>query len=476
MTQSITQRTKFIKMPVRILIILFSFLSLLGCETQAHSASPLVPHVSSKMEVPRFWMNKIKNPDQLLLTSLEIEKMNQKNLIREDLLLCKIEEMKEEWTRGEILTFLEEDWAVFGKTREARYGREGTPLGDFFWNELRKNIHQDGLKEKNRLLFGFTTRRTDIRVFPTETFSLDTPAHREFDRFQHSSIAPGSLIGIFHLSLDHLWAYVQAPFIRGWIQTKDMAIAKDKGEVVEREEIKDPLVVTGNAVKVYEDPLFQRLAFSAPMGATFPIIHLPEEAKIAKSSYVIKIPFREKDSRLTFRKGYIPKKDDVHYGFLPYTQKNLAHQAFRMLHQPYGWGEMSGGRDCSRFIMDLFNVFGILMPRNSNLQASLGIPLGPLEGKTDEEKKKILDQAIPLATLLRMPGHIMLYLGKDSGRHYAIHSIWGIQVKGSTGLQTQRIGKVIVSDLSLGSTGPGGSLLHRLTEIQIVGSEFKIEK
>jgi hypothetical protein len=192
--------------------------------------------------------------------------------------------------------------------------------------------------------------------------------------------------------------------------------------------------------------------------------------------YIIKIPFREADGRLTFGNGYIPANEDVHYGFLPYTQKNLVQQAFKMLHQPYGWGEMSGGRDCSRFIMDLFNTFGILMPRNSNLQAKMGIPLGALEGKTIEEKKKILDRAAPLATLLRMPGHIMLYLGKHEGKHYAIHSIWGIQKGGKSGPVYQKIGKVAVTDLTLGKEGPNGSLLHRLTEIQLISIDSQRQK
>ena len=192
--------------------------------------------------------------------------------------------------------------------------------------------------------------------------------------------------------------------------------------------------------------------------------------------YVIKIPYREADGRLTFRNGYIPANDDVHYGFLPYTQKNLAQQAFKMLYQPYGWGEMFGGRDCSRFIMDLFNTFGILMPRNSILQAKMGISLGVLEGKTIEEKKKILDRAVPLATLLRMPGHVMLYLGKHSGVYYAIHSIWGIQKGGKSGPVYKKIGKVAVTDLNLGKGGPNGSLLHRLTEIQLIGPNSEVKK
>jgi hypothetical protein len=172
---------------------------------------------------------------------------------------------------------------------------------------------------------------------------------------------------------------------------------------------------------------------------------------------------------LTFRKGYILGDDDIHCGFLPYTQENLARQAFKMLRQPYGWGEMFGARDCSRFIMDLFCTFGILMPRNSKLQARIGIPVGQVEGRAPKEKRRLLDRAIPLATTLRLPGHIMLYLGKHNGKYYVIHNIWGIQRAGWFGPVLEKIGKVVVSDLSLGKTGPNQSLLHRLTDIQLIG-------
>jgi hypothetical protein len=49
--------------------------------------------------------------------------------------------------------------------------------------------------------------------------------------------------------------------------------------------------------------------------------------------------FREADGALTFRKGYLSKDEDIHLGFLSYTQENVASQAFKMLHQPYSWGE-----------------------------------------------------------------------------------------------------------------------------------------
>ncbi len=450
-------------------LILLSVAILLGNSLSVHA-------VSKKMEDPLFWISKIKDPDRLLLTPSDIQKMNEDNLKKQDLLLCRVKDMKEEWTREEILAFLKEDWEGFGKSKQVRYGKQGIPLDNSFWTALKENINQEALEEKNRLFFGLTIKRTDIRVFPTEELSMNTPANYDFDLFQHSAIAPGSLVGTYHFSRDKLWAYVQTSFIRGWIRTKDLAIANNRSKAVVEEGGKEPLVITGNFVMIFADPIFKQPVFSAQMGTAFHILHLPDRAKTSKPHYTIWIPFREADGRLTFRNGYIPANDDVHYGFLPYTQKNLAQQAFKMLHQPYAWGEMSGGRDCSRFMMDLFNTFGILMPRNSNLQAKMGIPLGPLEGKTIEEKKKILDRAVPLATLLRMPGHIMLYLGRHNGEHYAIHSIWGIQKRGPSGIQTQKIGKVSVTDLNLGKEGPRGSLLHRLTEIHLIGPDSEVKK
>jgi hypothetical protein len=65
----------------------------------------------------------------------------------------------------------------------------------------------------------------------------------------------------------------------------------------------------------------------------------------------------------------------------------------------------------------------------------------------------------------------MLYLGRDKGRYYAIHSIWGVQGPGTPDPKLIKIGRVAVSDLSLGRSGPNGSLLVRLTGIRIIGSK-----
>ena len=458
------------KKPSAITLLILIIL-LLGFAPRTLIASQLLPNVSPKMEKPQFWIKKIKNPGRILLTFEEIQRINEENLKKEELLLCRVKDLKEEWTKGEILSFLKEDWEGFGKTEEVRYGRNGTPLKELFWNELKSNLNQESLKERNQLLFGLIVKRTDIRVFPTDERSMSTPTNRQFDRFQHSTVSPGSLIGIYHFSKDKKWAYVQTGFIRGWVRIKDLAITKEKSEALNYEETKDRLLITGNFVNIFGDPFLQQLVFTAQMGTTFPLISTPVMSGTSKPDFVIKIPFRELDGQLAFRKGYISKNEDAHRGFLPYTQENVARQAFKMLHQPYGWGEMYGGRDCSRFIMDLFATFGILMPRNSKLQAQVGISLGEAEGKSLKEKGKILDRSTPIATLLRSPGHIMLYLGKDHEKYYVIHSIWGVHWSGRSGSVLKKIGKVVVSDLSLGRSGSNGSLLHKITDIRLIGVE-----
>ncbi len=463
---------------------------LLGVARQALTASRQLPNVSKQMENPEFWIKKIENPDRLLLTPEEIQKMNEENSKRQEFYLCQVKDLKEEWDKEEILALFKEDWEGFGQTEEVRYGRYGHPLEEAFWSILKMNLNQESLKERNRMLFGLIVKRADIRVFPTNELSMSTPSNYEFDRFQHSSISPGSPIGIYHFSKDRLWGYVQTPFIRGWVRMSDFAIAKDKREVLDYEASKERWVMTGNFVHVFGSPTLQQTIFLARMGTSFPILDLPRtdpapqryragtveglpgSSGINGPYYVINVPFREIDGKLTFRKAYISEDEDIHRGFLPYTQKNVARQAFKMLHQPYGWGEMFGGRDCSRFIMDIFATFGILMPRNSKLQARVGISLGQVEGKTPAEKKRILDRAIPLATTLRLPGHIMLYLGKEGERYYAIHNIWGIQKRRWFRSSLEKIGRTVVSDLSLGRSGPNGSLLDRLTDIQFIGPEM----
>lgn len=431
-------------------------------------ASSKFPKVHSKIETPWHWIKKIQNPNQILLTPDQIQKMNEENLKNPKLYLCQVSEMKEAWKKEEVLSLLREDWEGFGRTQEVRYNQRGYPLSETFWNDLKENLNRESLEETIFIRFGLIVKRTDIRVFPTQEASLTSPNHYEFDRFQHSSISPGALVGLFHRSKDNQWVYAQCRFIRGWIRISDVAIAQTKSEAIEYDQWKDRCVITNSFVPIYGDPNQKKRLFTAQMGSSFPLLNPSEKREGDPPYYVVRIPLRGNDGSLFFAKGYLPKKEGAHQGFLPYTQANIARQAFKMLHEPYGWGEMFGGRDCSRFIMDIFSTFGFHMPRNSKLQAMIGIPLLREGEDPPMSIKDLLEKAIPLATLLRFPGHIMLYLGKERGNYYVIHSIYGIPTIGRGGFKMEKIRKVIVSDLSLGKDGLNGPILDRITDIRVL--------
>jgi hypothetical protein len=452
------------------IVTILSFFITLGNACRIVTASPRLSNVPQELERPGYWIKKIKNPGHILVTAEAIEKMNEENLRVHDLHLFRIKDLKEDWTREEILHLLKEDWENFGKTQEPYYGKNGIPLRESFWNELKNKLNQDSIQKSSRMLYALIVKWTDIRVFPTDEPLMSSPDRYEFDLFQHSSISPGSPIGIYHFTKDKGWAYVQTCFIRGWVRSQDLAVARERKEVIDYEAAKERLSVTGNSINIFDDPSFRQSVFVAQMGSSFPLLSVSNNPPKTDPGYLISIPSRGNNGYLTLQKGHIRPNEDVHQGVLPYTQENIAHQAFKMLNHPYGWGDWAGGRDCSRFIMDLFGTFGILMPRNSKDQAMVGMDLGHVDGKTIKEKRKVLDQAVPLATILRSPGHIMLYLGRDKGRYYVIHSIWGIKKSGRPGLPLEKIGRVTVSDLSYGGSESSGSLFHHITDVRFIGT------
>jgi len=199
-----------------------------------------------------------------------------------------------------------------------------------------------------------------------------------------------------------------------------------KNEVKDYEEAKDRLLVTGNIVSGLRWPISSTASLSCSDGDSFPLLTIPGGDKMTNATYIVHIPSRENNGSLTFKKGYLRSDEDVHRGFLPYTQENVAHQGFKMLGHPYGWGDMFGGRDCSRFIMDLFRTFGILMPRTQKNKPPLE-RISVWWRKTYKRKKRKLDQAF----LWRPPFDYLVISCftwvRIKGRHYVIHSIWGIQ-------------------------------------------------
>lgn len=163
------------------------------------------------------------------------------------------------------------------------------------------------------------------------------------------------------------------------------------------------------------------------------------------------------------------------------TRRAFLERAFAFLGTPYGWGGHEGGRDCSRYLLDLFADFGLPLPRHSARQAVAGTFAIDVQSLGSTEKLLAIETAQHKGlVLLHFPGHIMLYLGRDeAGRPYALHSFSeyvqpceGTADAEGRPLETlRRVDRVTVSDLSLGEGSSRRDFLSRVTRVVVFGGD-----
>jgi hypothetical protein len=291
---------------------------------------------------------------------------------------------------------------------------------------------------------------------------LEAVGDVEFDQLQYTRIKLWTPVAVYHESRGGDWFYIQSPYSRGWVRADSIALFRNKDEMIQSLPGKTPLVVTGNSVAVYYDSALTNKRLHASMGTLFPY-----EDRF-NGAFKVTMPFRRPDGSVLLQSSYISEKTDVTLGFMPYTQRNIINQAFKLLSSRYGWGGQYYGRDCSGFTHDVFLSLGVDLPRNSKEQGFVGTQLGNYTPFFDTDKKiEALRAGRPGLTLIRMRKHIMLYLGEYNGHMYVIHSTWAERISKDDDTKN-RINQVVVSDLSLNGNSYLGSLFDRIISVNEV--------
>ena len=141
---------------------------------------------------------------------------------------------------------------------------------------------------------------------------------------------------------------------------------------------------------------------------------------------------------------------------LPLDAQKVAALAQAMLGRPYGWGGLFGWRDCSAAVKELFAPFGLWLDRNSGDQAKNGASFISLAGLEPTEKARLIkEKAIPLASLLWMPGHIMLYAGQGEDGPLVWHTMWGAKTWGLL----RGEGRAVVGQTAVTTLNPGREII-----------------
>ncbi len=421
--------------------------ALLACVRSV--AAQDLPNVDQAQLAPQFWLSRTPKPDAVLLTSEEINRINTRIYKNGRRVHPSYEHHQ---VPGERVTkYLDEDLRALYHWK--KYDRQNRRMRDpYFHNLMKEKLALEAIPKVISVRYGLTVAETPVRVMPTDTPVQRRPDEPDFDILQNSMLDVGSPVAGYHVSRDGQWEYIQSSICRGWVKRADIGVAKSKDEIKDFMRGEDFLVVTGKAVTVYEDRGLTKRFETLGMAGRIPLVRRESRR------YVVKIPRRDPRGRLVVGLGYLPLDAEVHEGFLDFTARNVAMQAFKWLGEPYGWGDVNRQVDCSRFVMNIFGTFGFELPRTSHLQVE---SVGRSELSASLAKKQEQLDALPaFRTLLEFPGHIGLYLGRVGGRHYVIHSLGSYYVRENGSDVERKVKRVVVSDLSLGEGGKRGSLFE----------------
>ena len=415
------------------------------------------------MQSADYWIRKIPDAEKPIKTMDQMKHFNDeiKNMVPENIDVLKLDKSRP--GKG-IRDQLELEYSTLKNRKLFDANDQVVPKSVF--EKIYPLMQIDQVSSKIKVKWGVATRTTSVRAIPTMMKMIEGKGDYEFDQLQFTQIKLWTPVAIYHKSGDGKWFYVQAPYVRGWVQAKDIALFEDREALKTRLRSGGSLVVTGESVRVYRDATLKDVFQRASMGTVIPMA----TSKSAEGSYPVWMPYRKKDGSAGLTKCYISRKSDITKGFPVYSQANVIRQAFKLLGQRYGWGGMYNGRDCSGFIHDVFLSFGVDMPRDSKQQGMVGTQLGHFAPfQNDAERKAALKAARPGITLMRMPKHQMIYLGTVNGQFYAIHSTWAERTGDDPVADVKnRINQVVVSDLELNGRSYIGSLFDRIISINEV--------
>ncbi len=442
---------------MRRLIPYIVFFVFSGCAPKFMHYTPPLPGIISVLETPEFWIEKIPNPDSVLLDEEGIRLLNREIVKKE--LYFNVLEKDTVFYRKEVRDEIKKILRRFKSS--SKVSHSGLPFTQDFWEEIEEKMNLRKMSYKIPKVYGLTLEKIHLRDFPTNEIAVSSRSC-EFNRLQVTTVRPFEPVLILHKSMEKDWLYIKSGLAEGWVDAGRIVSAVRNSIVTY---LDTPFVViTGADVPLYGDEEFKNFLMWLPMGTRIRLdgIHSRDVVSVL-------IPIRGYDGGLNFLKAYLNNDVYVNIGHLPYTQRNVIRQSFRLLSFLYGWGGTWDSDDCSGTIVRIFSCFGINLPRNSSQQQKVGLKVVSFNKKTrSKERMETLYDAVPGITIMGWPGHIMLYLGVYEGHHYCLQNIWGFKKKRWFTEDTYYIGKVVVSDLSLGEGTKRGSLLERLTAVRMV--------
>jgi hypothetical protein len=403
-----------------------------------------MPRVSGEMRTAEFWINRLEAPDAVLVTVGQAQAHTR--AWQQAGLLFDIFALPNPLPRDTLREWLASDIPYL--RRVGLFDETGRRLEEGDYQRIIGNLNLAAVPRSVSPAYGLAVRRTALRLFPTAQAATSRPLDLEFNQLLHSALRLAEPVAMLHASQDRQWWFVATEVGRGWVLAADLARAED------------PKTVRDYALRARVKIADRSARLRQEDGTLWPEpLEMGCELVPWESGPGVLAPKRGDNGGLSLVTLQVEPASAAVLDGLPCTRRNLLTLAFRLLDAPYGWGGEGGFGDCSEIIRRLGLACGLRLPRSTaDLARALAgedLPPGP------QAKHLQLAGARGGADLILLPGHVMLALGTVAGRLFVVHNLYGIQARDSQGDFIRRVGRVVVSDLSLGAGSRKGSLEQR---------------
>ncbi|MBN1293174.1 MAG: SH3 domain-containing protein [Candidatus Latescibacteria bacterium] len=421
------------------LIVIYTsvfFISAGVCQNQKVIEAPLIlPNISEEMLHPEFWINRLVNPDKIIMTPEQIAEMNTKNRSRSIVIKdingdpFSIEKTIRYKDQSIGAMYHTED--PFGMTsfpgdslrarfenHKQLFNRDLYDRRRVKYSEYAKQIVIDRMNEEHipqtiNPRYGLIVKRTLNRAMPMNEAAY--PGENAWlDYMQSTGLETGMPVAVLHMSTDKDWYYVRSDISFGWVPALHVAFATTEA-LKNYINTKDFIVAVDHKIPVYTDPAFNNFLTEFYMGARLKL------TGYSGDGFIISVPVRSFDGSLDLVPGYVKPDAAVNIGYQQYTQRNIITTMFRLLNRPLGWADSDYERDCCGTIRAVHKTFGIITGRwvTYIIHATNHVFAFPVDTPI-ERKYKILDSCEPGICVIGNEWHIMMYLGKIDGKYYVI--------------------------------------------------------
>ena len=382
-----------------------------------------------------FWIDRMERPDEIIMQSSEILKMNEayykkikeiesKGALSENVIrqlqswpgrIAAIPELSSK-TRMELMSIVRDRITSGVKYLRGRsYGNiQGIGYDNKELEEMENEMYLENVNDKFPVYSGITVKDAQLRIIPAlrnEFIGLSDIRKTRWDMWNLDIVPIGSLVEVLHISKSGGHLFVLSKRGYGWMRSEDIAF-DTKNNILAICQAKDFIVCTGDLVPYYSGEECIFISGWIRMGDRLPYVY-------GSNNRRIKVPTRKVNGELLVQEAWLAKDADVNIGYVPYTRKNIILLNFKLLDRLYDWTGGWFGRNHITQLRDSFRCFGFEFPAIGELMAIYNentSAITPDKGK--EAQYNAMFSNTPFTTIQISNGHSQLYLGKYNTEPY----------------------------------------------------------